>query len=301
MKEHININDIFQGSNKSILMSVTPKERGKIILKVITDLWNQYMELNKSSHDVAPNYIEKTVEKQHLLDEHDKYHYCDEKTFDNVKLATFSEAHSTRHQIFFLETSASPKLALNPKQACSVESAAKKSNLDVKLLVLSQYIDLKDNVTCYLFFNRNVSIYYLNINDIIQNSPTTPQLVQRINNSPLYRKNHMSDLLRCAFIYKYGGFYCDLDVIVIKSIKDIKNATAIINGAGHVPSGIFHLGRGHGIAREYLKLLETQYRSDVYEANGPRLFTKAILTHLKVERLEDIKASDTFRILPDMT
>ena len=33
----------------------------------------------------------------------------------------------------------------------------------------------------------------------------------------------LSDLLRMAIVYKYGGFYSDLDAVIIRSLKRLSN------------------------------------------------------------------------------
>ncbi len=33
----------------------------------------------------------------------------------------------------------------------------------------------------------------------------------------------LSDLMRASVVYKYGGFYSDLDIVVLKDLTDLKN------------------------------------------------------------------------------
>ena len=41
---------------------------------------------------------------------------------------------------------------------------------------------------------------------------------------------HTSDIARLALAYKYGGFYLDLDIIVLRSLKELHNFLILENG-----------------------------------------------------------------------
>ena len=61
-----------------------------------------------------------------------------------VKLQSFAPENVLKNQMFFLETSGRSKIS--PRQACSVESAAKFSNLQAQVIMLSDMLDLTDKI-----------------------------------------------------------------------------------------------------------------------------------------------------------
>ena len=118
--------------------------------------------------------------------------------------------------MYFFETSG--RSWLTPREACSLESASLKSNLQVNIIFTSSFLDLHDNSTCYLFQTvPNIHFYTIKLKDAFEGTP-----LERIYQRAEFRKSsygptHLSDMLRVAIIYKYGGFYSDLDSITIKA------------------------------------------------------------------------------------
>ena len=83
---------------------------------------------------------------------------------------------------------------------------------------------------------------------------------------------HHSDAIRIALIYKYGGWYSDLDMVFLKSIKNLRN----VLGSDYynlpefedpdflgrqVSNAIFHFDKGHLFLDNCLKLFsKTRFR-----------------------------------------
>lgn len=94
---------------------------------------------------------------------------------------------------------------------------------------------------------KNIQINYLNITQYTEGTPLE-QLIKRgeLTRSK-YQIEHTSDVLRVLTLWKYGGTYLDLDVVVLKPVDSISNyasaetsmfvSNAIINanldGIGH--------------------------------------------------------------------
>ena len=84
-----------------------------------------------------------------------------------------------KNQMVFLETSGRSKMS--PRQACSVESAAKFSNLQAQVIMLSDMLDLTDNSTCYLHQTvSNVSFYKIDLQTIDENTLLRLNKIQTI-------------------------------------------------------------------------------------------------------------------------
>ena len=61
---------------------------------------------------------------------------------------------------------------LTARQACAVESAVQQSGMQVILVVMATYLDLRDNTTCYLYIKSDkLKIFSLDIKKFAENSP----------------------------------------------------------------------------------------------------------------------------------
>lgn len=57
----------------------------------------------------------------------------------------------------------------------------------------------------------------------LSNTPLQQLYYSGALNSSLWPVSHASDVLRYATLYKFGGLYLDLDVIVLKSMNNMSN------------------------------------------------------------------------------
>ena len=77
---------------------------------------------------------------------------------------------SLPRSVLMVETSGSA--SLNPRQACSVEAAARRSGLGVVVVMMSPRLDLTDNTTCYLVNSHlNIQFYSVNLTSLARNTP----------------------------------------------------------------------------------------------------------------------------------
>ena len=77
---------------------------------------------------------------------------------------------SLQSALFMMETSG--RRTVNTRQACSVESAARRSGLTVYLIMFSSFLDLRDNTTCQLYmFNNNIKFYTIDVEIFSANTP----------------------------------------------------------------------------------------------------------------------------------
>ena len=77
---------------------------------------------------------------------------------------------SLPRSVIMVETSGSP--SLNPRQACSVEAAARRSGLGVVVVMMTERLDLTDNTTCYLVNSGlNIQFYSVNLTNLGRNTP----------------------------------------------------------------------------------------------------------------------------------
>lgn len=108
------------------------------------------------------------------------------------------------------------------RQACAVESAARwHPHLRVFVLFASPTGFLNESVSPTIkALQKYPNIYFRNVN-IWKFAVGTPG-DEFIQSEQLFRSKylvaHMSDFLRYIAMFRYGGFYFDLDVIVLKSL-----------------------------------------------------------------------------------
>lgn len=131
----------------------------------------------------------------------------------------------TNQTIYFLETHNSSEHELTARQACAIESAAY-MNPNTKIFVLflspSNHIKLKNwSQFREILEYKNVHLRFFHLRDIIKDT-----IVEKWINSSAVQKSkwkvlHLSDTLRYALLYKYSGYYFDLDVIVRKPLSEI--------------------------------------------------------------------------------
>ena len=73
------------------------------------------------------------------------------------------------YSVIMVETSGSA--SLDPRQACSVEAAARRSGLGVVVVMVSERLDLTDNTTCFLLnSDLNIQFYTVNLTSLARNT-----------------------------------------------------------------------------------------------------------------------------------
>lgn len=94
-----------------------------------------------------------------------------------------------------------------------------------------------------------------------------------------YARSHASDVLRYLTLYKYGGIYLDLDVIVVKSLEGLHGDFAGAESDAHVAAGVLRFspnGIGHSHAKMCLLDLSKHFRGDDWGNNGPGVITRYV-------------------------
>lgn len=128
----------------------------------------------------------------------------------------------TMNSIFFLETSCNHNhgINLNLRQSCAIESAAK-LNPNLKIFVLfvaPTFINYESRVLNSLSQYSNVNLRFINFIKYADNTP----LQNFVTSNTIFTSNwpvsHTSDLLRFLTLWKFGGTYLDLDVVLMKLI-----------------------------------------------------------------------------------
>mmetsp|Transcript_38560 Transcript_38560/g.46633 ORF Transcript_38560/g.46633 Transcript_38560/m.46633 type:complete len:354 (+) Transcript_38560:415-1476(+) len=94
-----------------------------------------------------------------------------------------------------------------------------------------------------------------------------------------YFFSHITEIIRLATLYKYGGVYLDTDVIVMQDLTDLHNVVGtelagsmgeskVLNGA------VLMFDQGSRFIYEAMVEFNTTYRIDSWGWNGPELVTR---------------------------
>ncbi len=156
---------------------------------------------------------------------------------------------------FFIETSGSG--ALNIRQACAVESLAfHNPNLSVTVLFMDSNGDMMKfnvrsskeagNVEKLKDKYSNIQFIIADLNEYM--AGTSMEKWYHCNDwrQGPYRISHLSDALRFLTLHKYGGYYFDLDVILLRPVTYYRNFVAAESGVDF-GSSVIHADYGHPI------------------------------------------------------
>lgn len=128
----------------------------------------------------------------------------------------------TRNSIFFFETSCNHKngINLNLRQACAIESAAN-LNPSLKIFVLFVapiLIFNESDVINKLNTYSNINLRHINFVKYSYNTPVQDFVTSNTIFTSHWPVSHSSDLLRFLTLWKFGGTYLDLDVVLMKLV-----------------------------------------------------------------------------------
>lgn len=189
--------------------------------------------------------------------------------------------------IFFHETSCSygseNVLSLSARQACAIESAALLNpNYDIFVLFASQTFlnnETTQPVLESILSYPNVFLRNLDLWTYSANTPIYKWLKNEELFSSKYVLSHISDFLRYLTLWRWGGTYLDLDVIVKKSLEDIPPNFAGAESDTFIAAGVINLeasGFGHDIAELCLRDFQIRFDGNDWGNNGPGVITRVL-------------------------
>ncbi|XP_032663639.1 lactosylceramide 4-alpha-galactosyltransferase-like [Odontomachus brunneus] len=185
--------------------------------------------------------------------------------------------------IFFHETSCFGQegFTLNARQACAVESAARMNpSMTVYLLFVSkaEFSNNTQEIIKHLLKYHNIKIRYIQPDNYMKNTPLEAWYAKGALKKSYWPYSHMSDILRYLTLWKYGGIYLDLDVVVTTSLEDLTNFAGAEDwddvAAGVIGFDMSELGRR--IADACVRDLKKNFRGDLWGNNGPGVITRTL-------------------------
>ncbi|KAL3273685.1 hypothetical protein HHI36_015115 [Cryptolaemus montrouzieri] len=215
--------------------------------------------------------------------------------------------------IFFHETSCNSyvngKIVISSRQACAVESAALLNpGLNVHLFYTSPGIfrfenTESDRLLQALLSYDNIGINHLDYERYTKGTPMEELYSNGSIEASNYAMSHASDVLRYLTLWKYGGIYLDLDVIVIKSFESLPPNFSGCESKENVAAGIMGFepyGNGHNLAEECLMDLKKNFSGTIWGNNGPGVITRLVKKHCGVTKIKNAfnKICDDFKVFP---
>ncbi|XP_076266976.1 lactosylceramide 4-alpha-galactosyltransferase-like [Rhynchophorus ferrugineus] len=215
--------------------------------------------------------------------------------------------------IFFVETScnsyANGHLTIHPRQACAVESAALTNpERMVYLLYLSpgtfsSASTESSRIIKALQFYPNIKFLRVNMDRFVEGSPVNDLWKSRKIHTGKYALSHTSDVLRYLLLWKYGGIYADLDVVVIKNLDPIPENFAGAQDDVYLASGVMGFnkyGIGHKHVESCLNDIAQHYDGNVWGIIGPYIVTKLAQRLCKEPHIKNFtgKSCENFYLLP---
>lgn len=242
-----------------------------------------------------------------------------------IHLKEFSDECSskTSEQLFFIESAGNT--STRGRFACAVESAILQSELEVKFIFTSSYVNLSiDPNFCSLVLNyypQRLKLFTMNWENLMKDTPQEG-ILDRWKLSPIrFQMIYLSDMIRPALFYKYGGFYADMDVITLKSLKSIKNSYGMEGpldpktipescvlppdkphtGSG-INNGVGHFERGNNFVWFHMDVMNKTFdpKKAVYLTTSTYMLRSTVYDYFKWNVTSTINTTD-FSILPRYT
>ncbi|KAF7253852.1 Alpha-1,4-N-acetylglucosaminyltransferase [Varanus komodoensis] len=205
---------------------------------------------------------------------------------------THKDIMAQGRSIILLETT--DHLQPSPLVLCSLESAARiypdrPVIYFMKGLGNNTMEDLKSSCPPLSFLSavRNIFIFPLQMDSLFQDTPLLPWYLQ-VNATQ--EKNWIyiiSDAIRLAMLWKYGGIYMDTDVISIRPIP-VTNFLAA-QSSQFSSNGILGFQPHHRFLWDCMKDFVQNYNGNIWGNQGPYLITRMLKKICNLTNFEDVK------------
>ncbi|CAD7012810.1 unnamed protein product [Ceratitis capitata] len=197
---------------------------------------------------------------------------------------------------------------LTAREACAIESAALHNpGFNIFVLFASPAYRNDNNtppVIEAILSYPNVHLRNLNIWAYAAGTP----MYQWLKEGSLFRSryvlSHLSDFLRYLTLWRWGGTYLDMDVVVLRSLEELPPNYTGAESNTHLAAGVMNFSPvdfGHEIAEKCLRDFLINYDGSDWGNNGPGVITRVMNDVCKTANIElmmDTKRCMGFNIMP---
>ncbi|XP_065295039.1 lactosylceramide 4-alpha-galactosyltransferase-like [Dermacentor albipictus] len=195
--------------------------------------------------------------------------FFNEKWYNTTPIS--ESLKNDQDHIWLLETSY--RRRLYAREACSIESACR-HNADYTVHLLSTGNISSSDCPYHRLLSKlpNFRSAWLNASKELAGTPLAPLHAKggALNRS-LHKVVHLSDFLRYVVLWKRGGVYLDTDVIVMKSLRGIRNSIVFENKYGNVANGILFFDKQHPALGALIDQCALAYNPVIRVTCGPLL------------------------------
>ncbi|XP_067627297.1 lactosylceramide 4-alpha-galactosyltransferase [Eurosta solidaginis] len=199
-------------------------------------------------------------------------------------------------------------MKLTAREACAIESAALHNpNLNVFVLFASPaYRDNNNTIPVIEAILRYPNVHLRNLN-LWTYAAGTP-MYQWLKEGELFRSNyvlsHLSDFLRYLTLWRWGGTYLDMDVVVLRSLEKLPPNYTGAESSASLAAGVMNFapdGFGHEIAGKCIYDFLINFNGKDWGNNGPGVITRVMNDICKTNNIElmlDPKRCMGFHVMP---
>ena len=193
---------------------------------------------------------------------------------------------SRSYNVFFLETN-NEGTKFGTKQLCSIESATKANpNAQVFVMSVNARFNLNEANLCDKY--SNLIQIKLDLVELFRDTELLDWWSSGKVLNSTHRATHISNAGRYAVLYKYGGFYSDLDTISLKSFAPLRHKSGPGYSYEHhdeVGSAVLHFVKKHPFLKYIFKEYRLVYNPEKRLGNGPILIKKSLKSYCKFENI----------------
>ena len=167
-----------------------------------------------------------------------------------VKLPTGPAPEDAIHFFITEPTPMGPKM----REFCPIEAAAKlHPDKPVVVHIAADTLEVSSIVYELNQAYKNIAYLKMDIREAVKDTPLEDWYDPSIIESAMYRNSRMSDITRSTTLYKYGGWYLDSDLIVIRRISNFRNTLALVGFDYLTNNNFMAFDKRHLYLKEYLE------------------------------------------------
>lgn len=205
------------------------------------------------------------------------------RSFEELTHEELAKNNSSKN-IWFIETSCSTTafIQLDARQLCAIESAAKNNpqqNIYVLFIANVGFFANDSVIMIQSVLNtyKNIYLRKVNLANYGNETPMKEWMATGKMFESLYSNSHLSDVLRYLTLYKFGGTYLDLDVVVLKDLEPLGANYSGAESKSVVAAGIMNFqGAQNPTVQRCLFDLMKNFNGFQWGTNGPGVITRVL-------------------------
>ncbi|XP_042519850.1 uncharacterized protein At4g19900-like [Macadamia integrifolia] len=189
---------------------------------------------------------------------------------------------------FFMTWISSSWESFGPRELLSIESLFK-SHPNACLLIVSNSVDSRRGVPLlrpFLEKGFRVTAIPPNFDYLFKNTPAEAWFDQlrkgNVDPGGVSLGQNLSNLLRLAVLYKFGGVYIDTDVIILQSFSNLRNVIGaqtldlVTGNWSRLNNAVLIFDRNHPLLFKFIEEFALTFDGSKWGHNGPYLVSRVV-------------------------